>query len=167
MRRSLAEPLPTAPQVPGVSVVPWTPELDEAVRVAHNEAFADHWGSEPRSVEVWQQGRAKFAPTWSFVALEDATGEVVGYALSDRFDQDWEVTGYTAGYTHLLGVRRPWRGRGLAVSLLRAAMAAYVADGMQYAEIGVDTANPSGAHGLYAALGYEVRHVSTMLSIEV
>ncbi|MGN8245379.1 GNAT family N-acetyltransferase [Cellulomonas soli] len=167
MRRSLTEPLPQAPAVPGISIVAWTPALDEAVRVAHNEAFADHWGSEPRTPEVWQRGRSMFAPQWSFVAVEDATGDVVGYLLSDRFEQDWAVAGYTSGYTHLLGVRRAWRGRGLAVALLSAAMAAYRADGMQYAEIGVDTANPSGAHGLYAALGYEVRHTSTMLSIEI
>ena len=46
-------------------------------------------------------------------------------------------------------------------------MAAYRADGMEYAELGVDTANQSGAHGLYAGLGYAVFHSSTMFSIEL
>ena len=77
------------------------------------------------------------------------------------------MNGYNAGYTDLLGVRRAWRGRRLAGALLGAAMAAYRADGMEYAELGVDTANPSGAHRLYAGLGYVVFHSSTMYAIEL
>lgn len=165
MRRALDAPLPDVPQVPGVRVVPWSDDLDDAVRVAHNEVFADHWGSEPRTPEQWRK-RPMFAADWSFVALDDA-GQVVGYAVSGRYEHDWEALGYTAGYTELLGVRRAWRGKRVAVALLATVMRAYAADGMQFAELDVDTANPSGAHGLYAALGYEVAHSSTMLSIEL
>ena len=46
-----------------IRIVPWSDELDEAVRLAHNEAFADHWGSEPRTAQEWTQGRSMFAPT--------------------------------------------------------------------------------------------------------
>ncbi|QGQ19142.1 GNAT family N-acetyltransferase [Cellulomonas sp. JZ18] len=166
MRRSVQGELPPVPDVAGVRVVPWSEALDDAVRLAHNDAFADHWGSEPRTPEQWQQHRAMFAPAWSFVALDD-DGEVVGYTLSGRYEQDWPVAGYSSGYTELLGVRRAWRGRGIAVALLATAMQAYAADGVEYAELGVDTANPSGAHGLYARLGYEVVHSSTMYSIEL
>lgn len=165
MRRPLDRPLPDVPELDGLRVVPWSPELDDAVRRAHNEAFADHWGSEPRTPEQWRASQAMFAPTWSFVALDG--DEVAGYAVSGRYEQDFEASGYTSGYTELLGVRRPWRGRRVAVALLAATMRAYAADGMQYAELDVDTANPSGAHGLYAALGYEVTHTSTMLTIEL
>ncbi|UZN01649.1 GNAT family N-acetyltransferase [Cellulomonas sp. S1-8] len=166
MRRPLDVPLPDVPSIDGLRVVPWTPELDDAVRLAHNEVFADHWGSEPRTPEQWQQARSMFAPTWSFAALDDAD-RVVGYAVSSRFEQDWPAAGYTSGYTDLLGVRREWRGRRVAVALLVRVMRAYADDEMAYAELEVDTANPSGAHGLYAALGYEVAHSSTMLSIEL
>ena len=166
MRRALAGDLPEVPQVDGVRVVPWSPELYDAVRRAHNAAFADHWGSEPRTPEQWQAARAMFAPTWSFVALDDAD-RVVGYAVSGRYEQDWEVAGFSSGYTELLGVVREWRGRRVAVALLATVMRAYAADGIQYAELDVDTANPSGAHGMYASLGYEVAHSSTMLSIEL
>lgn len=167
MRRPLRDGVPDIVDVPGVRIVPWAPELDEATRVAHNEAFADHWGSQPRSAEAWAHGRSMFAPSWSFVAVDDATGEVAGYLLSGRYEHDWAVAGYPSGYTELLGVRRAWRGRGLGVALLTAAMRAYAADGMHYAELGVDTANPSGAHGLYASLGYEVFQGSTMWTIEI
>ncbi|WP_129338576.1 GNAT family N-acetyltransferase [Cellulomonas endophytica] len=167
MRRDLAVPLPQPRALDGVRLEPWSPERDESVRVAHNEAFSDHWGSEPRTAEQWTQHRSMFAPGWSVVAVDTASDEVVGYALSGRYEQDWPVVGYSSGYTELLGVRRPWRGRGLAVALLVAVMEAYRADGMQFAELGVDTANPSGAHGLYASLGYEAYHSSTMWSIEL
>lgn len=167
MRRSLAEPLPRVRLAEGLRVVPWSPELDEPVRLAHNEAFLDHWGSEPRSAQAWREGRAMFAPQWSHVALDEATGEVAGYTISGRYEHDWPVKGYTSGYSELLGVRRAWRGRGLGVALLTAAMASFRADGMEYAELDVDSDNPSGAHGLYASLGYQVTHGSTIYGIEL
>ncbi|GIG39536.1 GNAT family N-acetyltransferase [Cellulomonas phragmiteti] len=166
MRRPLDVPLPEVPQIAGLRVVPWSAELDDQVRLAHNEVFADHWGSEPRTPEQWRAARAMFAPTWSFVAL-DGADHVVGYAVSGRYEQDWPAAGYPSGYTELLGVRREWRGRRVAVALLATVMQAYAADGMHYAELEVDTDNPSGAHGMYAALGYEVAHSSTMLTIEL
>ena len=167
MRRPLATALPPVRPVDGFSLAPWTPEIDDAVRRAHNEAFADHWGSEPMTAEAWRLRAASFVPGWSRVAVEDASGEVAGYLMSARYEQDWPVVGHSFGYTSLLGVRRRWRGRGLAVALLGWAMAAYRADGMEFARLGVDTANPSGAHGLYAALGYEVDDGSVMYSIEI
>ncbi|GEL93789.1 GNAT family N-acetyltransferase [Cellulomonas composti] len=167
MRRALTGdvPEPFAPE--GVRIVPWSAELDEQARLAHNEAFADHWGSEPRTPEQWVQTRAMFAPTWSFLALDQASDEVVGYLLSGRYEQDWPVAGYSSGYTDVLGVRRAWRGRGIAPALLVAAMHAYRADGIEYAELGVDTANPTGAHGLYSRLGYVPYLSSTAFSIEL
>ena len=71
--------------------MPWSTELDEQVRLAHNEAFADHWGSEPRTAQEWAQGRSMFAPTWSFAAIDEATGEVAGYLMSARYEQDWAI----------------------------------------------------------------------------
>lgn len=167
MMRDLAEPLPVPPELPGLTVVPWTPELDDAVRRAHNEAFADHWGSEPHTPQTWELGRSTFAPRWSRAALDDATGEVAGYTVASRQESDWAVAGRTYGYTERLGVRRAWRGRGLAVALLADVMAAMRADGMQDAGLDVDTANPSGAHTLYASLGYRPTRTTVMSSIEL
>lgn len=85
MRRPLRDGVPDTVRLDGITLTPWTPELDEAVRLAHNDAFADHWGSQPRSPQEWAHGRSMFAPAWSFVALDQATGEVVGYLLSGRY----------------------------------------------------------------------------------
>lgn len=167
MRRPLDTALPEVAAPDGIRIVPWDADLDEPMRLAHNEAFADHWGSEPRTAQEWVQGRSMFAPTWSFAAVDDASGEVAGYLMSGRFEHDWAVTGHSAGYTDLLGVRRAWRGRGLAGALLVAAMQAYRADGIEYAELAVDTANQSGAHRLYEGLGYVVYERATMFAIEL
>lgn len=190
LRRDLAAPVPAVTLDGALRVVPWSPELDEATRLAHNDAFRDHWGSEPRSAESWTHGRSEHAPQWSFVVVDDApdvdalladpatdaetaaalrAGEplVVGYEMAGRYDEDFPVRGYTFGYTEILGVRRAYRGRKVAVAALAAGMAAFAADGMGYAALDVDTENPSGAHGLYAALGYEKVSGSRMYSIEL
>ena len=193
----LARPLtgPGVPPVPDVELtgslrlVPFSEDLAEAARLAHNDAFRDHWGSQPQTREQWAQ-RAGFAPEWSFLVLDDApdvdallaspdtdadtaaalrAGEplVVGYELAGRYSQDFELRGYSFGYTDILGARRAYRGRKVALAALAAGMRAFAADGMQYAVLDVDTANPSGAHGLYASLGYTKTTGSRMLSIEL
>lgn len=163
MRRDLAQPIPDV-DTAGVRIEPWRPDLDEVVRLAHNEAFVDHWGSEPRTPEEWQR-RPHFAPSWSFVALDG--DEAVGYTLSGRYEQDFPVVGFSFGFSDVLGVRRQWRGRGIAVALLARAMTAFRADGMEYALLDVDTDNPSGAHGLYERLGYEAIGGHVMYSVEI
>lgn len=167
MRRPLTAPIPALVVPDGLRVRPWSPDVDEAVRVAPNDAFADHWGSEPRTPETWSHGRTMFTAPWSLVSFDDATAEVAGYRLSSRYEHDRQVLGYSAGYTALLGVRRPWRRRGVGTALLAAVMDRCRADGMQYAELGVDTANPSGAHGRLASHGYEVVHGSTLVTIQL
>lgn len=166
LKRPLDDSVAPVELGPEVRIEAW-PDDDEPVRLAHNEAFADHWGSQPRSAEDWSSQRAMFAPQWSFVAVGVATGEVVGYVETGKYEHDWEIAGYSSGYIHLLGVLRPWRGRGIAKALLAATMLAQRADGIEFAEIGVDTANPTGAHGLYTALGFTPFRAETMLSIEL
>jgi mycothiol synthase len=168
MRRDLAVPLPEVALPEGIEIRPWTEEADPELLPVHNEVFADHWGSEPHTPETWRQHRSHFAPEWSFLAVDHTDGgAVVGYTISGRYEQDWPVLGYSAGYTDLLGVRRPWRGRRLAVALLARAMAAFRADGMAYATLTVDDDNPTGAHGLYARLGYEACHGEVAYSVEI
>ncbi|HWS57233.1 MAG TPA: GNAT family N-acetyltransferase [Actinotalea sp.] len=168
MRRDLSVEVPRLSPPRGVRVVRWTAELDEDTRAAHNAAFADHWGSEPQTAESWRHD-VHFAPAWSFLALDRSAAEpvVVGYLLSGRYEQDWAAQGYTCGYTNLLGVRPQWRGQGIAGALLTRAMGAYRRSRMQYACLGVDTANPTGAQGLYARLGYEATHGSVLYSVEI
>lgn len=168
MCRDLSQPIPSLATPAGLRIVRWSPELDEAARQAHNAAFGDHWGTEPQTPESWKHD-VHFAPSWSFLALDAAASEplVVGYLLSGRYEQDWAAQGFSSGYTTLLGVRREWRGHGLAGVLLARAMNAYKRSRMQYACLGVDTANPTGAVGLYARMGYVASHGTVLYSVEI
>lgn len=155
MQRPLAE-IPAVAVPEGITIMPVTAELENAVRLAHNEAFADHWGSEPRTPERWallmrhEHSRLDLCTA----AVDTATGEVVGYQMTS-VDPDEVKDGIGGeGYTELLGVRRAWRGRGLAPALLADAMARYAAAGLNRAALDVDTENPSGALGLYERMGY-------------
>lgn len=160
---SMIRPLDTIPEPvldDGLRIEPFTLERSEAVRLAHNEAFADHWGSEPRDAEAWGFFLAdeNLRTDWSSVAIDTATGEVAGYQLSSYDPTVLDTEGRREGYTDVLGVRRPWRGRRLAAALLIDAMKKFRADGMDSAALDVDTENPSGALGVYQRLGYrEIR----------
>lgn len=169
LRRDLRLPLPAAPVPEGLALVPWRAELDERVRLAHNEAATDCWGCEPASAESWSEHGAHFAPQWSQVALDDsgAAPEVVGYLMSGRYEQDWEALGYSFGRTDVLGVRRSWRGRGLGTALLATAMDSYRAAGMDYACLQVDTARPTDALPLYERLGFETGDGIVVYSVEI
>lgn len=146
--------LPSVAVPAGLEIVSLAPELMEAVRLAHNEAFADHWGSEPRSVERWavQMRHEHMRHELCTIAVDRATGEVAGYQLA-TVDPD-APGGVGEGYTELLGVRAPWRGRGLARALLAAAMERFASAGLDRAALDVDMENPSGALGLYERMGY-------------
>jgi len=186
LRRDLSLPVPAIGLEPPLRLVPWSEALEDATRMARNDAFRDHWGSQPRTPESWQAYRSKFAQPWSFVVIDESvyyegseseqpgdttvppgTAYVVGLHRGERFEHDWETQGYTAGYTGLLGVRRAYRGRRIAAALLTHAMHVYAADGMQYAELDVDTGNPTGAPALYSRLGYTKNDGSTLYTIEL
>lgn len=162
-----APAVPDRPLGGGLELRPFSAELDEPVRRAHNEAFAEHWGSEPRSAEdwsVWTTGHRDFRGDWSFVVLDG--DDVAGYALCAAYEQDWVAQGYTQGWTNILGVRPGWRGRGIAPALLAASMRAFVASGMQYAGLDVDSENASGALGLYERMGYTAQRRSVAYALD-
>ncbi|MFC4555889.1 GNAT family N-acetyltransferase [Georgenia faecalis] len=169
MRRDLSTPIPDVELASRLRVEPWTPELDDAVRRAHNDAFRDQWGAQEHTPETWVQGRTHFAPAWSFVALDRTSdrARVAGYLISGRYEHDWPAQGWSEGYTEVLGVRREWRGKRIATALLTTAMRAYAADGMEYAGLGVEAAAPTGEFGLFTHLGYEPTRGSTLYTLEL
>lgn len=129
----------------------------EAVRVAHNDAFRDHWGSEPKDEEAWgfviNDPQAR--PDLSAVVLERRSGKVAGYQLAAHDADSARTRGFSEGYTNLLGVRQEFRGRGIASALLADAMRRFAADGLDVASLDVDSENPTGAHALYLKMGYK------------
>ena len=168
--------LDDVPDVPplaieGLRVEPFADNLAERVRLAHNEAFADHWGSNPHDQESWRTGLLEddaFRPAQSFTIVDanDPDEPVVAYVVNCEYEHDWEPQGYTDGYVEMIGVRRGWRGCGLARHLLALTASAFAEAGREYATLDADAENPTGAVGLYESLGYETVHRATYYSVE-
>jgi len=122
---------------------------DFAVYQAHEEAFRDHWGHTPNSFERWQHnttGREDFDPTLWFIAWDG--GEITGYSLC-RYREG-------IGWVGTLGVRRPWRKKGLGLALLQHAFGEFHRRGTKNISLGVDAANPTGATRLYQRVGMKI-----------
>jgi ribosomal protein S18 acetylase RimI-like enzyme len=155
MRRDLRDPLPAMPDLGGLRIEPYEPVLSERLLAVHNEAFADHWGSEPLTPAVWDRefvGDPFFRGDLSFIVFDGE--EIAGYAVNYTAESDWEATGVREGQVGQLGVRRPWRRRGLAAALLVRSMEAFRAVDLEAAMLGVDTENPTGAVGIYERVGF-------------
>lgn len=116
---------------------------------AHEEAFQDHWGHTPGSFNNWQMrklGRENFDPSLWHVAWDG--DQIAGFAQT-RFRNEIAWIGS-------LGVRRPWRKRGLAEALLLHSFNEFYKRGMMRIGLGVDASNPTGATRLYQKVGMKV-----------
>jgi mycothiol synthase len=158
-----------APAPVGISIVPWTADLDAALLAVRNAAFADHWGNTPVDADTWQvQVRGHGARVdLSFAAIDDATGAPLGFVLSHAYPEDDVVTGRREAWINLLGTRREARRRGLASALLAHALGAYAEAGNDYAMIGVDRDNQSGAARLYKSLGFTLARTNVTYELLV
>jgi mycothiol synthase len=149
------EPL-TAAEDPRIR--PFTDDVAEATRLAHNDAFATHWGSTPQTPQRWADmvGSRSFRAQDSRVLIGD-DGSVLAYALCGQW-VDREL------YINLVGTRQSARGRGLGRAVLLATVADAAASGRyDVVDLGVDSANPTGAGALYASVGFTpVRTYATM-----
>jgi mycothiol synthase len=157
MQRPLDE-LPAAPAVDGVEFVPFAWDRDDEVRRAHNLAFTEHHGSSERdelSWRTWFTGQRAFRPELSVLAL---TGEAVSaYVLSYVFEADTAATGVQEVGLGQIGVLPAARGRGLAKATIARALRAAAEAGCGRASLQVDSANVTGALGLYEGLGFTRR----------
>jgi mycothiol synthase len=160
-----------APVVPrsvdGVEILLWDRSLDGGTRAALNEAFGDHWGSTRIDEDSFQHliQRNAIRLDLSFQAVSG--GEVVGYCLNGFFPDDEKVTGRREGWVRSLGVKRAWRGRGVASALLENSFNAFLGAGLTHSMLGVDTENPTGALGLYEGLGYHELHGTVISQLDV
>lgn len=155
MRRNLADPLPPLPDLGNLRIEPYDPARSEAIRSAQNEAFADHWASEPITRAHWERdvvGHPSFRPDISFLVFDGDA--VAGQTINYLSEADWAASGVKEAWIGQLGVCRPWRGRGVATALLVRSMEAFRALGLEAASLGVDTENPTGAVGLYERVGF-------------
>ena len=136
--------------VEGISVRGFRPEDARRLYEAHVEAFADHWGEGEETYEDFRHRHLdapEYDPALWFVAWDG--DELAGYlGAHERSRED-----ASRGYIALLGVRRPYRRRGLGEALLLHAFGALHARGRRGADLHVDTNSLTGATRLYARVG--------------
>ena len=155
LRRSFETPIPDLPLPEGFAIAHPEPAQYEAVRQAKNDAFRDHWGSQPASEEEWSgmMGMSVLRPDLSYVVTAP-NGDVAGFVLTEVDENDWEGQGFSSGYIELVGVPRAYRGLHIAPAMLAATLSAIHAAGLEKAVLDVDSENPSGALPLYQGVGF-------------
>jgi len=126
------------------------PQDEQATYEAQEEAFRDSWDYRPSPIEQWREfqlhGRG-FDPALWFLACDG--DEIAGICLA--FPE--RVGDTDLGWVSILGVRRPWRRRGLGEALLRRAFRDLHARGLRRVGLGVDAGSPTGATRLYERAG--------------
>ena len=116
---------------------------------AVDEAFRDHWGYVPMRYENWAShtlGREDFDPSLWFVAWDG--DRIAGMSLCRYRGR--------MGWVNTLGVRRPWRKRGLGLALLRHSFGDFFRRGDKTVGLGVDSESQTGATRLYKRVGMKV-----------
>jgi mycothiol synthase len=149
-------PEPEFPQ--GIMLRMFNPETDaEAVYRADTEAFRDHFGF----VEMpFEEGFKRFKhfmidhddfdPSLWYLAMDG--DEIAGFNLCRPRSYDDPDLGWVGE----LGVRRPWRKRGIGLALLRHSFNEFYRRGRRKVGLGVDAQNLTGALRLYESAGMHV-----------
>jgi ribosomal protein S18 acetylase RimI-like enzyme len=141
---------PDAPEWPaGITQSAFRRHDARAFHSAMHDSFVEEWGFMPVPFEEWQRTRLESPDTdvslW-FVAREG--DEIAAVARCSRQDG--------GGWIGAIGVRKPWRKRGIGLALLRHAFGEFYRRGEPHVGLGVDAQNPTGATRLYERAGMRV-----------
>jgi ribosomal protein S18 acetylase RimI-like enzyme len=155
LERDLSKDLPQIPTPEAFTIVQYDESIERELLAARNDAFRDHWGSQPTSEEQWTRFAARpiLRKDLSFIARSPA-GEIAGFLVTSVDENDWAEQGFRSAYIDLVGTTRAWRGRRIAPALLSMALNAMAADGLDRAVLDVDSESPTGALGLYVGVGF-------------
>jgi mycothiol synthase len=152
MAIDLGSAVPPPQPPPGVVIRRLRPDEDDEFRIAHrmrNEAMSEHHGHVDLPYDdyraTWLASPAYDPTAWWLAEVGD---EPAGFLLGDDKRRD-----ENAGFVRTLGVRREFRGRGIARALLLTAFAEYAARGRSQVYLGVDSQNETGATALYESVG--------------
>lgn len=125
-------------------------EGDERVAYeVHEETFEDSWEHAREPYDEWRHYLVEtesFDPTLWFLAWDG--DRPAGLAIC-RLREG-------IGWVGVLGVRRPWRRRGLGRALLLHSLHEFKRRGVRRAALGVDAESLTGAHKLYQSVGMRV-----------
>jgi ribosomal protein S18 acetylase RimI-like enzyme len=142
---------PPAPQwPPGLEPRAFDPLDAAAFHAAVEEAFADEFGHVPETFEAWRARRVEAPEATLDLWLAVWDGDEIAATLMcdrERFGMGWIGS---------VGVREPWRRRGLGLALLHHAFGEFWRLGQHRVALGVDAENPTGATRLYERAGMRV-----------
>lgn len=152
MEIDFAQPVPSADWPEGVVVRTFQPGDERTFYEVHQETFEDTWEPIRETYEGWAHWLMQppdFQPELWFLAL--AGDESAGLAICHQHTTRPEL-----GWVGILGVRRPWRRRGVARALLLHAFRQFADRGLRGAGLGVDATSVTGANKLYEQAGMRV-----------
>ena len=153
---------PAAPVLPdGLTLEPFDESGVRAFYDALDEAFQDHWEHYSTPFEEWweqKQNAPDFDPTLWFL-IKDGS-EVAAVVRNDPNRSE-------GGQVAAIGVRRPWRGRGLGRALLLHTFGEFHRRGIRRISLGVDSENPTGATKLYESVGMQAELEQTVFEKSV
>ena len=131
----------------GIRIHAIEPERDlRRIHAIFVEAFSGEWGYRPIPFKEWiamEVETPSYDPSLWLLATDgdEAVGALSGVVWGDR------------GWVGELGVRAPWRGRGIASALLRRAFATFASRALPRVMLNVDSENSTGAVRLYERVG--------------
>lgn len=165
MARPINDGLPPAETPSGFRLRTFEPSRDmEAVYRVDVDSFRDHWGWTAFSYEEYEHWvyQPHFRPELWFIAEEEATGKMAGICLN-KIDPDWIAeTGRQEGVVSILGVLREYRRLGLGTALLAHSLRTLREAGMEFAHLGADAENLTGAVRIYERMGFQVRKTTAI-----
>ena len=169
MKIDFTEP-PQPPVLPDGLVIRSISGKDEerAALYTGYDAFKDHWGRIDEPFDNYYERRMMFIqddplhdPSLWFIALDGE--EVAGISLcSPQADEDPDM-----GWVQTLGVRRPWRKRGVGLALLQHSFVEHYRRGRKSAGLGVDASSLTGATRLYEKAGMRVLRQINLYELEL
>jgi ribosomal protein S18 acetylase RimI-like enzyme len=140
-------------QIEGLVIEPFDttdPDQQRDWHRIHQDSFQNHFGFQARPFDSWitkALTENTFDPNGVFRASVD--GRTVGFCeCADEFVEE------RRGYISALGVAQNDVGHGYGEALLRHGIAYCASRGFDSVELGVDTANESGALRLYEKVGF-------------
>jgi mycothiol synthase len=135
---------------------------------AVNLSFIDHWNFHPANVEDSKHWRKmpNYMPEIDLVALAP-DGTFGGFCYCTIDVEENETLDEKQGWIEMLGTVRGHRNIGLGRALLLAGMQVLRAKGLDYAKLGVDAENPTGALGFYERHGFVNKYTTIGMRKEV
>jgi mycothiol synthase len=139
-----------------------TMPVAEDLRCVHRmleESFADHFNSYRESFpEFVQRLREDPGHRWDHWWLAYVDGQPGGALVCTVTPPD--PAGVRGSYVEYIGVHRDARGRGVAKALLNTVLGDAASRGRDRVGLEVDADSPTGADGLYRAMGWETAYVT-------